>query len=97
MQGAQLKDETEDHARQAEEPDRVPGQVPDQPQIKALRLILPGAKALAYRGGGCAEARDEGQQDRLIHAVRPAAAAAVAAATVAGAFPMILRSGEQPS
>src|SRR5260221_12308062 len=45
----------------------------DEPDIKACRLIAPGAEALAHRGRGRAETCGKGQQDRLLHQPAPSA------------------------
>ena len=64
-QGGQLEQEAADHAAHAEQPDRLPGETKDEPDVEARRFAVPGADPLTYRCRGRAEARQHGKQDRF--------------------------------
>jgi len=66
-QRGQLEDQAEDHAGDAEQPDRLAGQAEDDPEVEARRRAAPGPLALAHRGRGSAQACRDGQQNCLFH------------------------------
>jgi hypothetical protein len=67
-QRRQLEAEPADHADDAEEPDRLAGQVEQQPGVEsARRLHALRPLALRQRRRGRAQARRDGQQDSYLH------------------------------
>ena len=69
-QRAHLEHEPGDHAGEAEQPGRLPGQPEHEQRVEAAHLAVvraARAKPLADRGGGGTQARGECQQDRQFH------------------------------
>ena len=97
VQGTELEGKPEDHARDADQPDRPAGQAEDEPDIKGRRLIAPGAEALAHRSGGRTEARRDGQQECLFHQSRSAPLAALQPACTSAGRDIVMEPAQRVS